>query len=156
ENLIHHPHREIVRVVAADAEPNQADITLIHIVFFREIDSRFGTGYRNLRRSVGSAFGQRAKCLAPPIFHFLRVEVAHYSEDDVVGSKMAFVPIHEILAGDRGNRPVLSMAAVRTVGPVAQHGSLASGNALDFIIAARNSRSDAPLGELNFVLTKYR
>src|SRR6185437_6628336 len=58
EDFIHHPYREIVRIVAADSQADKGDITLIHIILLGEVDTGLWSRNGNLGRIIRSAFRQ--------------------------------------------------------------------------------------------------
>ena len=109
-----------------------------------------------MRRIIRRSLRQRTEGFAQTVLHLLRIEIANYAKDDVVGSKVALMPIEQILPRDRCDGPILCLATIGTVFSIAELGCLTSCNAVDLVLTARDGGRKTARGERDLLLAKHR
>ena len=127
---------------------------MVHVGFFGKIDTWLRTHHGNLRRIIRRGFWEGTESLAQAALHLLGIEIADDAKDDVVRSEMPRVPIEQVLPRDSCHRPILDLASIRTIFAIAELCSLAVGDAVDFVIAARNRRLEPSLRQRDFLFKK--
>ena len=160
KGLIKYRSREVIWISPSNSDPNHLNVALINVGLLDQVISRLGW-IRLWRLSIARRRTLRSgrpgrERLAQASFHLRRVEIADYSEDDVVRVNVFAVPLDQILTRDCGRRSILSHPRIRTVRPIHQLSRFPSGDLRGIIIAPRNAVVNSLLRDANLFRAKFR
>ena len=99
ESLIEYLHGIEIGIVAAHAQLHHADVALVHVRLVDEVVAGLGGVECNIRLLRRGASFPGAERLAQLGFHRSGIEVAHETQNDVVGMDVGAVPVNQILRG---------------------------------------------------------
>src|SRR5579863_8580764 len=123
----------IVRIVASGPQRNHPDVALVYILFRDEVVAGFSRIVCNVVLGKIRTFGPGIERGAQPGFHGGGIEISADAENDVIGVHVLAVPVHQVLASDRGNGRIFRNAGIGIVHAVSQFYGFAMRDSADFI-----------------------